>query len=502
MSWQDSFQPDQGDWRNSFQPDAPDNSNLSFWDNLKHSVVGGSTKAGLATFGLGVDAADKVGAISPESAAKARTVLSGAYNDVPSKYPTTPGVTNFIGETLANPTNYTPFGPILGGVASAAGQQLMNTDPSAPVLEKAKNAGIAGAEGGATGFGLSALFGKAANYLKPTEKKYADELISNGVSLNPSQLTSNPAFNIQQSAFKKFPVLSDLQAKADDKQLTQFTQAALSKAGIKFNPETQDISDELGKAYKHIGGSIGLVTSKYNMPVDSLFVGDVSKAQDEYLSQLNHSERGQFNEWVDKLTDPNKAVLTGKDYQTNRSALGNISKGKWTTDPNAARAYDALQDAMDNAMQRQLSPSDAAGLATYRQQYGALKTLMRANTLKSSVSGQLTPSAVFGAAKANNPNNISLGGNGLADLAKAGVGVLESKGEPLGSQLAEAGVGMGAAMHFPKAAAAVGTGLLPLQALYNKAPNYMVNGVPRLNDPRAILFGSLAAGNYMGGANQ
>jgi hypothetical protein len=107
---------------------------------------------------------------------------------------------------------------------------------------------------------------------------------------------------------------------------------------------------------------------------------DLTAARQHYEGNTLPSQRGTgsrdlntlHNELIDKLV-AGQGTMPGGQYQAIRSRFGKLADS--TTDTYLAEALQKSQKALDDAMQRGLSPADAAAWRLNNQRYAIMKTL-------------------------------------------------------------------------------------------------------------------------------
>jgi len=486
-------------------------------ENYANAIGQGETNTGTAILGLGADAANKMGMASDESTQAFKDLAQKAREDYANKNPVQAGVGKFAADILTNPVSFVPGGPAAVAAASGASSALINSPANQELSDKVLNTATGGTVGAITGKILGSLLGGIKSSLTPEQERLASVLQDNGVDLTPAQATGNKTMKLMESTFKNLPITSTVQGNIEGDQAKAFTKAVLEKAGVNSEAATPDI---INNGYKNAGNMIGQITEKHTMPIDNQFIQDVLDTQGEYGQTIAPAERPQFNEWVNKITSGNS--MPGHLYQQTRSGLGKIADSAWNRDPTFAKAVDALQSNMDDAMQRGMlangAADDAAALAENRGYYGNMKTVMRAMNSGSqdALSGNIPPTRLGAALRAGNPTGYVTGQGPLNDLSRAGEAFLKDSigdsgtagrtkmadimqghwGVPIGAGGAAYAAG-GAPLAAASGVATIGLPVA-IQQLYNRFPQYMAHGVPIAGSPLALKLGALLAGNKEG----
>lgn len=487
---------------------APD---LPWYENYSNAAIKAPIKALTGTLQLANDIGEALPGGSQEQGDASRAASKQYLQNVERAYPTQPGFSSWLGDTIGDPRNAVmglAKGPMQAAALIGGTNGLTNADENDEGLGQRAIQGSFGATTGAiTGKIMGALLGKSENTLQPEQQRLAKALMNSGVDLTPLQQTGNPAYKAMEGTFKSLPLTSGIQEKVSDNQMKQFTSAILDKAGVNSEAATPDI---ITKGYHNAGGMIGQITEKYSMPIDNQFTQDVLNVQNEYGKIIAPGERPQFEEIVNNLTDPKISHLPGNIYQDTRSGLGKIAQSAWKRDPNFAAAIDGLQEAMDNSISRVMPADDVAALNQYRGYYGNMKTVMRSMNTghPDALAGDITPSRLGAALRTGNEVRYTQGLGSLNDLSRGGEAILK---EPVKAakpswkipEMIGAAIGSGGAAHGGELAAGLVPGVAggaasilgpaALQQVYNKLPGYMVNGIPVLNTQMALKLGALLA---------
>lgn len=477
----------------------------NFAQNFGAGAIQNLEKTGSGLLGLGTDALQDMGIFSPQDASAYKSELSKVNQGAEQQFPANPGIGHFLGaNTVGNPMAFLPgldasgagaMGGLMGSVAE--------TDPNASLGMKASNAVVGTGVGAATGKVLQGILGKASSSLSPEEQRLASIASDNGIQLTPAQQTGSKPLNL----FEQMIGNQDAQA---PKQAGQFTKAVLSKAGIDSDVATPDVIE---KAYSKIGGTIGDITKGQDVPVDNQLYQDVMKVQNEYGKQIPALEKPQFENFASDITkDPS---ITGETYQNTRSLLGRISRTANNSNPVYADAISGLQSALDDAMERNLTPEKAAQLSEARGQYGNLKTIMKSmkSGTDNALSGNIPPNRFLSSVVQNNPTGYVTGKGPLNDLARTGNRFVEDSSNSnlsdimkgAARSLVPAGLAGGAEYtlgdHDPEKALEYGALALTAPALarllYRGISPVIMNGIPGLNNPAMIKGASGAAGSYL-----
>jgi hypothetical protein len=154
------------------------------------------------------------------------------------------------------------------------------------------------------------------------------------------------------------------------------------------------------------------------------------------------------NDIVDRLV-AGQGQMPGDVYQHTRSRLGKAAKG--TTDTEMATALRGMQGDLDAAMQRGMSPQDAARWADTNRRWGNMKQLEGA---VASSGENLSPARVAQSVRAGRAGAAARGAGDMDELARAAALVIK----PLPNSMTAARLGMQKLFDIPKWLAAGGIG--------------------------------------------
>jgi hypothetical protein len=180
-------------------------------------------------------------------------------------------------------------------------------------------------------------------------------------------------------------------------------------------------AETLGDEYTRLG--------QFGMPVDRQLTGDLRNVHTNYMDRALESQRATgardieaiISNIRDKFVAGN-GVITGDNYQTIRSDLRRHAKA--TADPKLAEALRGIQSALDNAMQRNLSPADAMALRINNKRYANMKQLEPAVAAAGEV---FTPAGLARTVRSGRASQASRGLGDLDELASAAATVMKTQ---------------------------------------------------------------------------
>lgn len=289
----------------------------------------------------------------------------------------------------------------------------------------AKEAGFGPDTQMAAGFGAGlipagATLAAAGNSLTPEAQRLAKILEDNGVNLTAGQATGNKFLGGMEKFLNNNPFTANAQAKVGEGQQRSFNQAVMHKMGVKGADYADPATLAAGK--QALGDRFDNLSGNSTMSVDPQLQQEIADQKLEINKRFGPDKTQTVNSYMDDLTGPDApSVIPGTTYQTMRSDLGRLANSTSQTDPVASEWYGKLQDSVDNAMFRGLSPDQQDEWSTLRTQYGNFKNIQKAQnaTNSNTTAGNINPASLQNAVKTGNAN-YSTGSGDLNDLGRAG----------------------------------------------------------------------------------
>lgn len=299
------------------------------------------------------------------------------------------------------------------GTAAGAAQQLTDN----PYVEIAAQIMGGGAVAGAAGLGRKAI----TPFPISAERQAVNATLAReGVELTPGQATGNQKLKYAESELGGSK-LTDLTTR----QQEQFTQAALSRAGISATRATPEV---MARAYDDIGTQFDALAARNTITGDQQMVQDIGSTWAEYTSLVNESNRAPIVEStirdVINALQVNSGTITGEAYKALRSRLGRALKT--ATDPELSGALRGLQGSLDGAMERSMVAANSPDLGAWQQvrsDYHHYMILQNAaaGAGEDAAMGLISPAKLRQAVAQQNKGAYVRGQGELAELARAGV---------------------------------------------------------------------------------
>lgn len=216
-----------------------------------------------------------------------------------------------------------------------------------------------------------------------------------------------------------------------------FTQAVMRRVGENDRRATQPVMDRI---FNRIENDFDTVIARNTLRADQQLATDLRTVVGEYNSMKNPTARApiidntiadlvaQFGRQGPPWANSAAGTLDGAAYQSMRSSLGKVGRNTRVSDPELSRAAFGIQHALDDAMERAISPADAAQWRTARNQYRNLLVVENAvgNTGEATAKGIISPAQLASKTIAQNKRSYVRGDGDFAELANAGSSVMKA----------------------------------------------------------------------------
>jgi hypothetical protein len=277
--------------------------------------------------------------------------------------------------------------------------------------------------------GIGSTLVNPARVITPLESSAARQaavrtLADEGVtSLTAGQITGNKSLQYLESAASHAPGAGGGASRVEHEGQRQFTEAAARRAGA-----GPDITPEvLAANQRRLGQSFQDLSGRNNLVPDNQFVNDVVDAARNYRRVPDSQQRQMVQGYIDDIVEHvNNGHMPGPEYQEMRSRLSRQANSLRQSDPTLSEALRDMRNALDNAMNRSISPADREAWQATRAQYGAQKVLEKAASRAGEVTaeGQITPANLRNTIASENRGAYSRGEGDFNDLARSGVQVM------------------------------------------------------------------------------
>jgi hypothetical protein len=281
---------------------------------------------------------------------------------------------------------------------------------------------LGGLIGGGIGAAAPAIGNLARRVVSPapasaSRKAAADVLKKEGVTLTAGQRTGSKKLQYMESELGGGAADSLMERQAEE-----YTGAILKKIGVQASRATPEVIDA---AYDAIGQQFDNLAAVTNTPFDNTLQNNLLQVAADYADTAGTPARVVENmvNRIGELAQANGGRITGKVYQEMRSTLGRLAK---ETDPTTRIALRNLQEALDDAIERNVGGATKKAWQEVRKRYQNFLVVERATTSagQNAASGLITPAQLRSAAVNQNRRAFARGQNDFTKLANAGVEAL------------------------------------------------------------------------------
>lgn len=272
----------------------------------------------------------------------------------------------------ANPVAVGPRALSAGGKllnAAAGGAAIGGIQPVAEGESRLDNAAMGAAWGGggqAVASGLGAV-GRALPRGESEKRAAVQYGKSIGVNLGATDLADRGFVKNFTSQMERLPLSGGRSRQAANEQAV--TRAVAGELGLK---KVDKLTPRVfGKRMSEIGDDFNRLSEKNSLVLDKQLIDDLARVQKESDELVGTGQLSQ--NWIDSLISKadETGTISGKAYKSFDSNLGKIIK----TGGEKAYALGELRDTVRGAMDRSISPEDAAEWARIRKQYAVGKTI-------------------------------------------------------------------------------------------------------------------------------
>jgi hypothetical protein len=259
--------------------------------------------------------------------------------------------------------------------------------------------------------------------LPATRADLAKTLTDEGIDVTTGQVTGRKGLQyLETGPFEGKP------ASIAGTQASQFTRAALKKAGIDADnagPAT------MAKAYEDFGTKYDdLISKSGGAPLDSALETDLLQTVDDFhrLKSLPPNAPTAVNAYFKRISDAardNGGVIPADVFKTIRSDISrNLRSSK---DPEVIQSLRQLQDNMFDSIGRNGPPDIVAEWKDVNSKYRNYKIIEKAmgGAGEATAEGYISPAKLRAAAEASDRPGYVRGKGDFADLARAGEAFLK-----------------------------------------------------------------------------
>lgn len=343
-----------------------------------------------------------------ESADKLRSEVGAHENfmsPIEDKFP--------VASTVGSVAPYLATAP-LSGVSGA----LLSAVPSAISYgtggEQATNTAIDAAIG-TLPFGI----GKAARAISGADGRLANRAVEMGYELTPGEALDSNTLKKLEASMESNPLFGRglAQKKANRQDIAN--KVALDAIGENTGAKNFSGGELDAAMATHGGASRGVVESR-SYPIDDLFLDGLIDAESKAKGGF-FKDSGETGELVEKILGEGDEI-SGERMMELRSALG-TEVARTSRNPDAPAEYvkslSRISRAVDDLIERNLSPDEIAGWKKSRAHYSAAKKLEKAKAVDAE--GNVSAAKLYNSLRAQDPKGMGRNRNtsDLYDVARA-----------------------------------------------------------------------------------
>jgi hypothetical protein len=280
---------------------------------------------------------------------------------------------------------------------------------------------------GALGGGLApTAVGRAITPIPASaaRQRLVDVLADEGVtSLTAGQRTGNKALQYGEDMLGNAPGAGGAATNIRQRGQEQFTEAAMRRAGA--GPDATP--EVLAQNQARLGNEFERLSAANNLTPDNQFITDLTAAARNYRRVPDSQQRQMVQGYIDDIVEHvNNGNMPGPQYQEMRSRLSRQANSLRQSDPTLSESLRDMRNALDNAMERSISPADRDAWRAARREYGAQKTIEKTASRagEATAEGQLVPANLRNTVSAENRGAYARGQGPFSELARAGAGVM------------------------------------------------------------------------------
>lgn len=380
------------------------------------------------------------------------------------------GVTAPFGAAMRNPATLMGKVATGAGFGAASGAMQPVTQPGDFWSQKAEQAGVGAAIGGAVPLAISG----GARVIRPNTRPEVEALMREGVTPTPGQIMGG-ALQRAEEKMTSIPIVGDAIAYAQRRGVDELNRAAYARA---LNPIGGQVPRSVGRdavasVKSQLGEAYDALLPQMGFSADNVFQGRMAQLT-SMVNSLPRREARQFDsiikrEVTDRLTG--SGLASGETLKTIESQLGKeVKKFSGSTDAYQKSLSDALKEAqavLRETIKRQ-NPRFSSELESINRGYANYARIRDAASRQGSADGVFTPAQLAAAVRAGD-KTVGKGGYAtgqayMQDLSDAGKNVLAQKYPDSGTAgrlLGGIAAGGGAFAIHPLAAMAGGLATLP-----------------------------------------
>lgn len=260
--------------------------------------------------------------------------------------------------------------------------------------------------------------------ISPERQRLVDVLQREGVtSLTAGQRTGNKTLQYAESILGDAPGSGSRASAIQQQGQREFTEAAMRRAGAGPSAAPEVLANNSTR----LGREFSDLSARNTLTFDMQFAQDAGRAIRNYERVPPSQQRAMVENYVNDIADHiSRGGMPGAYYQEMRSRLSRQANGLRNSDPTLSDALRDLRNALDDAMNRSISPADRDAWQAARREYGAQKVLEKSASRagEATAEGQIVPANLRNTVSAENRGAYARGQGDFSELARSGAGLM------------------------------------------------------------------------------
>jgi hypothetical protein len=287
--------------------------------------------------------------------------------------------------------------------------------------ENLENAGWAGV-GAGLGEGAASALGYLARPFAPALSNATRHLVDvarqRNIPLNAAQVTGSQPLKYADRALDFIPSSSGPQQAFKDQQRTAWQRELLGEGNQIGDEASQQVMSDFRR---RTGDVYTDIAARNNITVDQPLkdaLGNVADTRN--LNIMDANQRAIVEEYLRQFNKGQVgSQISGQGYQNTRSMLDKQAKSMRNTNPAESESLRNIRNALDEAMNRSVSPADSAALRQNNRDYMVMKSIQRGIN---PTTEEISPNLLINELTRKNPNSViyGQGDQSLNDIAKVG----------------------------------------------------------------------------------
>ncbi len=250
-----------------------------------------------------------------------------------------------------------------------------------------------------------------------------DALRNEGVtSMTAGQVTGSRPLRYAESVLGDMPLAGRGAERIQEQGQRQFTDAALRRAGTGGEAATPDV---LAANQRRLGQSFDDLSARNTATFDPQFATDIRDTLRDHSRLLDTHQKQVVHDLIQDIAQYG-ATMPGDVYQSTRSLLTKQANSVRQSHPPFADALRGIRNALDDVMERSISPADRAEWQATRREYGAQKVLEKTASRagEATAEGAIVPANLRNTVATENRGAYARGEGPFGELARAGTAVM------------------------------------------------------------------------------